>query len=121
MLELKSNRLATTMCKLRFLRSNLKLHIQIHIELDFFSRLMLSIYLPHFDVNADLLDVYPYPILNNEFLGSVSHVEPPNIIYVMNNAHSGQLSRIFDLYDAFDAGEYRNSEHYFVFKLFSIS
>lgn len=63
---------------------------------------MIYLHLPQFDEDRTF-DVCGYPIYNNEFTGLISHVEPPNTVYIQNASYTQHeqqfLNELFEAYE----------------------
>lgn len=65
--------------------------------------LAMSVYLPQLDEDKNLPDICSYPIYSNEFMGIVSHAEPPYVVFVQNLSYDEQLQKLLDeMYAAYE-------------------
>lgn len=65
-------------------------------------RLQVLIYLPFLDKDVDDIQVVGFPILKNEFVCEITHLEWANVLYVQDPLNMAQVEKLLeDLYNDF--------------------
>lgn len=63
----------------------------------------MDLHLPRFNDDGSLAELCNYPVFNDEFDGLITHIEPPNTVYVQDSRFTHLEQQLLeDLYNAYE-------------------